>query len=118
MKIVYQPRHLKKEFEDYSKLKRKYSEKIATSLQMLLGFLEDSISLYDVYVMPQYMMELLKGNLAGCYSLTLDKKKSKWRVILVPLDENEEPIRPGDDVINFLKSVKTVAIRSLSEHYD
>ena len=118
MILIYQPKHLEKGLTDETKLTRKYGNKIAAAIVRLIGFLEDSTCLYDVYAMPQYMMELLKGDLAGCYSLTLDKKKSKWRVILVPLDENNEPIRPSDNEIGFLKSVKAVAIRRISEHYD
>ncbi len=118
MRLLYDPKHLEKELTDETKLTRKYGSEIAGRILRLIGLLMDLTSLYDVRCMPQYMIELLKGNLAGCYSLTLDKKKSKWRIILVPLNENNAPIRPEDNEISFLKSVKAVAIRRPSEHYD
>lgn len=118
MKLFFQPRRLEKEFGNHTRLVRSYGTKIASSLEMLLGLLEDATSLYDVYAMPQYMMELLKGNRSGTYSLTLDKKKSKWRFLVTALNENLEPVKPGENEVNFLKGVEAVLIKGLSEHYD
>ena len=62
-------------------------------------------------------MEHIKGNLNSFYSITLDKKKSKWRLLIQMLDENGNVVIPTSDEKSFLKSIKCICIRELSEHY-
>lgn len=63
-------------------------------------------------------MEHKKGNLKEYYSLSLDKKKSKWRVLIQMLDENDNVLQPTENEKEFLKSIKKIRIKELSEHYD
>ena len=51
-------------------------------------------------------MEHKKGNLKEYYSLSLDKKKSKWRVLIQMLDENDNVLQPTENEKEFLKSIK------------
>ena len=64
-----------------------------------------------------FYMEHKKGNLKEYYALSLDKKKSKWRVLIQMLDENDKVLEPTDNEKEFLKSVKKIRIKELSEHY-
>ena len=62
-------------------------------------------------------MENKKQNLNSYYSVSLDKKKSKWRLMLQMLNEMNEVIKPSDNEKDFLKNVKKIRIREMSEHY-
>lgn len=62
-------------------------------------------------------MEHKKGNLNNYYSISLDKKKSKWRILIQMIDEQGNVVTPTDNEKKFLKSIKIIRIKELSDHY-
>lgn len=62
-------------------------------------------------------MEHKKGNLKEYYSLSLDKKKSKWRILIQMIDENGKVLVPTENEKEFLKSVKKIRMKEISDHY-
>ncbi len=64
-----------------------------------------------------FFMEHLKGNMNEYYSVSLDKKKSKWRLIIQMLDDSGNVIVPTDNEKEFLRGVKRIRIGRMSEHY-
>lgn len=67
--------------------------------------------------MPQFFMEHKKGNLKSNYAVSLDKKKSKWRLMIQMLDENGNVIMPTENEKTFLLGIKKIRIKELSDHY-
>ena len=117
MKYEYSPPRLKKEYEDELRMKKKYGIEISLGMTLFLDAVNASLNAYDLISYRFFMIEHLKGNLKNYYSLSLDKKKSKWRILIQMLDEEGNVLIPSDNEIEFLKSVRRIRIRELSEHY-
>ena len=99
-------------------MKKKYGLTISNGMILFLGALDAAENAYDIKINAFFFMEHKKGNLKDYYSLSLDKKKSKWRLLIQMLDDDNNVLRPTDDEKSFLKSIKKIRIKELSEHYD
>ena len=86
-------------------------------MNRFLNALQAAENAYDLKCVPQFFMEHKKGNLKSYYSVSLDKKKSKWRLLLQMLNEDGEVVEPGENEKAFLQGIKTIRIKELSEHY-
>lgn len=117
MEYEYSPSSLKKNYEDEKYMTRKYGPLIAKGMILLLGALEAAENAYDLKCNVFFYMEHKKGSLQDYYSLSLDKKKSKWRVLIQMLDEDGNVLRPTDNEKAFLKSIKKIMIKEISDHY-
>lgn len=117
MKYEYSPPKLKEDYEDERHMKKKYGKVIYDGMLMLLGALDAAENAYDLKCNLFFYMEHKKGNLKDYYSLSLDKKKSKWRVLIQMIDEDGNVLQPTDNEKEFLKSVKKIRIKELSENY-
>lgn len=106
MKYEYSPPKLKEDYEDERHMKKKYGKVIYDGMLMLLGALDAAENAYDLKCNLFFYMEHKKGNLKDYYSLSLDKKKSKWRVLIQMIDEDGNILQPTDNEKEFLKSVK------------
>ena len=111
------PPGLKEDYEDEKCLKKKYNVNISEGMMKFLGVLEAATNAYDIKVMPQFFMEHKKGNLKEYYSITLDKKKSKWRLMIQMLDENDNVVEPTENEKEFSQGIKKIRIREISDHY-
>ena len=109
---------LKEDYEDERYMKKTYGKAISDGMIMLLGAIEAAENAYDIKSSMFFFMEHKKCNLKEYYSLSLDKKKSKWRVLIQMLDENDNVLQPTENEKEFLKSIKKIRIKELSEHYD
>ncbi len=117
MKYEYSPQRLKKEYEDERRMKKKYGNHISKGMVIFLNIIDASENAYSIKNKDFLFMEHLKGNLKEYYSISLDKKKSKWRLLIQMLDDDGNVLIPCDDEKAFLKSVKKIRIKELSEHY-
>ena len=72
---------------------------------------------WQLKVTPRLCMEHKKGNLDAYYAVSLDKKKSKWRLMLQMLDDDGNVVTPTDNEKEFLQNVKKIRIREISDHY-
>lgn len=117
MKYEYSPDRLQKKYEDESIMKKKYGIEISTNMMKFLNALEAAENAYDIKCMPQFFMEHKKGNLNSYYSISLDKKKSKWRLMIQMLDKDGNVVFPTENEKEFLLGIKKIRIKELSEHY-
>lgn len=117
MKYEFSPSSLKDDYQNERYLKRKYSPLIQVGMTTFLNAVEAAENAYDIKCIPQFFMEHKKGNLKKYYAVSLDKKKSKWRLMIQMLDENDSVVEPTDNEKEFLKGIKKIRIRELSEHY-
>jgi plasmid maintenance system killer protein len=117
MKYEFSPSKLKEKYEDEKYMKKKYGLAISEGMLMFLGALEAAENAYDIKSNLFFYMEHKKGNLKDYYSISLDKKKSKWRLLIQMIDENDNILQPTDNEKMFLKSVKKIKIKEISEHY-
>ncbi len=118
MKYEFNPSNLKEKYQNESYMKKKYGKNISDGMILFLGALEAAENAYDLKCNVFFYMEHKKGNLKEYYSLSLDKKKSKWRVLVQMLDNDDKVLCPTENEKEFLKSVKKIRIKEISEHYD
>lgn len=118
MEYEYSPNSLKKKYEDFKWLKKNYSERIANGMMKFIGAIKDSENAYDLKALRQFYMEHKRNSLNEYYSVSLDKKSSRWRLMLQMLDNNNNILVPTNNEIEFLKSIKKIRIKEMSEHYD
>lgn len=117
MILKYEPLRIEEKYKDIKWLQKKYNKEIANGMEKFLNFAKAAENAYDIKTMPSFYMEHLKGNMKDSYSISVDKKKSKWRLILQMLNNEEQVVCPGDNEKQFLQSIKIIKIKELSEHY-
>ena len=85
--------------------------------QVLINILENAENLLDIYKLQSFKLHLLKGNRKDQYSLTI-LKSSKLRLIVYPIDENNNFMRSLDNQnLMFIKFI-IIKIMEVSEHYE
>ena len=90
---------------------------LVTSLFAKVNALQQAKTLKDIIVQPQFRFHDLKGKRAGTYAIDVRSHRDPWRIILQPLDQNEEPyVVQGIDEICAL--VEIVRIEEVSIHYE
>lgn len=117
MNVKYQPPKLEELYADERWLKKKYGIEIANGMVKFQGALDAADNAYDIKVLKQFFLEQKKGNLSKMYFVSLDKKHSKWRLPVEMLDENDNVLEATDNEVEFLKSVKIVRLKEMSDHY-
>ena len=117
MKYEFNPERNKKNYEDERYLKKHFSESIADGMMLFLGALDAAENAYDIKSNYFFFMEHKKGNLNNYYSVSLDKKKTKWRLLLQMIDEEGNVVSPTENEKEFLKGIKVIRIKELTEHY-
>lgn len=115
MKILYKDSKIKKICCDEKIAIRKFGQDVAKRLMFVINFMGNSKDLNDLLALKQYHLHQLKGNRLGEYSIYLGKTTG-FRLIIIPLDENENRIQVNDMSI-YTKSV-CVEIEEVSKHYE
>lgn len=117
MEYEFSPLKLKEYYENDKWLKKRYGKDISEGMMKFLFALNSATYVYDIKTLPQFFLEHKKGNMKKYYSVSLDKKKSKWRLIIEMLNENDEVVFVSDNEKEFLKNIKKIRIKELSDHY-
>lgn len=117
MFLEYEPPALKKHYEDERWLKKHYNKEISLGMLKFISAACAAKNAYDIKCLPQFYMEHKKGNLKKFYSISLDKKKSKWRLLIQLIDNDGNIATPSNNEIEFLKKIEKIKIGRLSEHY-
>ena len=115
MKLIYKTKKVEKLCTNEKTAIKDLGKDVANRLIMAIQLLESAVNLKDILVLPQYKLHVLKGDLEGIYSMYLGKTTG-YRLLLIPLDSNEEPIKNND------MSVYTIAvcieIIEVTKHYE
>ena len=90
---------------------------MARSLLARINAIEQASVIKDIIVMPQFRFHQLIGNKKGFFAIDVKTRKDKWRIILQPLDDNEQPYDPCN-IDEIATIVKIVEIREVSAHYE
>lgn len=90
---------------------------MAVSLMSRINAIKQATIIKDIIVIPSFRFHKLKGNLKQFFAIDVKTIRDKWRVILQPLDKNEQPYDPCN--IDEIASVVTIVeIREVSAHYE
>lgn len=115
MKILYKNSKVEELCNNEKKAVRKYGEEVTRKLFAAVNLLRNAENLKDVLAFKQYNLHALKGELSGKYSMYLGKMTG-FRLILIPLDENEKKIECSDMSIYTISVC--VEIEEVSKHYE
>ncbi len=120
MKVKYKDGKL----EAFCHNKKMASQKLAEYAEDLLAkvnFIEQAKSFDDImsYV-PFHCHQLGKQrkDFTGFWGLDVKGRKTSWRIIVAPLDENGNIIIPKADFKSICKSIKVIQIEEVSNHYE
>ena len=117
MQIIYKNDKLKDVCNNLKLATRKYGIDVARSLHKLITAIKDAENLKSIAELPQYRLHQLKGNRQNQYSITI-LNSSKYRLILYPIDENNNIMKSLDNEnLMFIKCIR-IQIEEVSEHYE
>ena len=94
---------------------------LARSLHARINALRQAENLKDIIVQPQFRFHKLKNkngkDLEGYFAIDVKTKTNPWRIILEPLDEDEQPYVPCN-IDEIAAAVRIVEIEEVSRHYE
>lgn len=90
---------------------------LAISLHSRINVIKNASVIKDIIVMPQFCFHRLKGNLKDYFAIDVKTHRDKWRIILCPLNENEEKFNPCN-IDEIASIVKVIKIMEVSAHYE
>ncbi|MCD8220777.1 MAG: hypothetical protein LUD07_01050 [Clostridiales bacterium] len=123
MELIYVSETLKQQCMNVKAAKKLFHGDLQLSVSLLsrINALEQAIVLKDIVVQPAFHFHKLKNkkgkNLEGYFAIDVKSRKEPWRIILQPLDENEEPY-VSCNIDQIAGKVKIVEISEVSKHYE
>ncbi len=114
MKVLYKSKKIEKLCNDERKLISEYGKEVATKLIAVINLLESAYNLKDILAFTQYRLHLLKGKYDGLFSMRLGSTTG-FRLIIMPLDENENIVKNSTNVYTITVNVEIVEV---SKHYE
>ena len=124
MKIVYSGEKLEKACTDIKAATRLFggNKQLAVSLLARINAIDSADTLIDIIRTPNLHFHNLRNkkgkNLKGYYAIDVKGRKEPWRIILQPLDENEDPYPETDSIDQIAGAVRIVEITEVSKHYE
>lgn len=92
-------------------------KELAISLLARVNSMKAAEVIKDIIVIPSHHFHNLHGNREGLFAMDVKSRRDKWRIILCPLDEKEEPFDPCH-IDKIASMVKIVEITEVSAHYE
>lgn len=123
MKIVYQNEKLRIQCSSIKDARKVFGgdNSLAISLLSRINAIEQAETLRDIIVQPAFHFHNLhnngRKNREGTYAIDVKSRREQWRIILEPLDENENPYVSGS-IDEISGTVRIVMIREVSKHYE
>ena len=119
MKIVYASNKVKLQCTSIKAASKLFggNKMMALSLFSRINAIEQAVVIIDIIVMPAFHFHGLQGKMKGLFAIDVKTRRDKWRIVLQPLDENEQPFNPCY-IDEIAPVVKIVEIREVSPHYE
>lgn len=115
MKVLYKTKKVEKLCTNEKHAIKELGKTVADKLLAAINILEVSENLKDILDFSIYHLHALRGNLEGIFSMYLGKKTG-YRLLLTPLDENMQVIDRED--MSFYTTAVCVEIVEVSKHYE
>ncbi len=119
MKILYSNETTRKQCTSLKAASKLFggNKQLAISLLARINAMEQAFVIKDIIVMPNFHFHKLHGNLDGYFAVDVKSRRDKWRIILCPLDENEDKFIPCN-IDEIAAAVQIIEIREVSAHYE
>ena len=124
MKILYSDGKIEKVCTDIKAATKVFggNKQLAISLFARINAIDSADTLIDIIRMPNFHFHSLKNkkgkDLKGYYAIDIKGRKEPWRLILQPVDENEEPYPETETIDRIAGTVRIVEITEVSKHYE
>ncbi|MCD7716479.1 MAG: hypothetical protein LUI39_08515 [Lachnospiraceae bacterium] len=119
MKLLYSNETTRQQYTSLKSAEKLFggNKQLALSLLARINALEQACVVIDIITMPTFHFHKLHGKLDGYFAIDVKSRRDKWRIILCPLDENEERFDPCH-IDEVAAVVKIIEIREVSAHYE
>lgn len=119
MKIIYANDKVKRQCTSIKEATKLFggNKSLAVSLLSRINAIMAADTIMDIIVMPPFRFHKLKGDMEGLFVVDVKTRRDKWRIILYPLDENEERFEPCH-IDEIAVTVKILKIEEVSAHYE
>ncbi len=123
MEIVFASSKLEKQCTDIRDARKLVggNERVALGILSRINALKQAASLRDIVIQPQFRFHNLdnqhRRKLKGYFAIDATNRRYPWRIVIQPLDENEEPFVPCniDEISNIVEIMEVVEV---SNHYE
>ena len=123
MKVNYSTEQVKNLCEDLRIAKKFFNGNtlLANSLMARINALKQADTIKDIIVQPAFHFhKLINKNgrdLEGYFAIDVKSRREQWRIIIEPLDENEQTYNPCN-IDEIAENVRVVEIMEVSKHYE
>ncbi|MGL5977775.1 MAG: hypothetical protein ACRCZJ_02110 [Erysipelotrichaceae bacterium] len=123
LKIIYNSKKIEEQCTLKPKAKKLFGGNniLVISLLARINALENAECIKDIIVQPTFHFHKLKHkqgrDLEGYFSIDVKSRKDSWRIILQPLDDQENVYNPCN-IDQIASKVKIIEIMEVSNHYD
>ena len=123
MKVNYSTEKVKNLCEDLRIAKKFFNGNtlLANSLMARINALKQADTIKDIIVQPAFHFNKLINkngrNLEGYFAIDVKSRREQWRIIIEPLDENEQTYNPCN-IDEIAENVRVVEIMEVSKHYE
>lgn len=123
MKVNYSTEKVKNLCEDLRIAKKFFNGNtlLANSLMARINALKQADTIKDIIVQPAFHFhKLINKNgrdLEGYFAIDVKSRREQWRIIIEPLDENEQTYNPRN-IYEIAENVRVVEIMEVSKHYE
>ena len=123
MKVNYSTEKVKNLCEDLRIAKKFFNGNtlLANSLMARINALKQADTIKDIIVQPAFHFnKLINKNgrdLEGYFAIDVKSRREQWRIIIEPLDENEQTYNPCN-IDEIAENVRVVEIMEVSKHYE
>ena len=118
MQLLYNNSKVQKQCTDLKTAKKLFggNAALATSLFARINAMQQANVIKDIVMMPTFHFHKLNGNMDGFFAIDVKTRRDPWRIIIQPLDENEEPYDPCN-IDEIAGVVRIVEVKEVSNHY-
>lgn len=123
MKVNYSTEKVKNLCEDLRIAKKFFDGNtlLANSPMARINALKQADTIKDIIVQPAFHFhKLINKNgrdLEGYFAIDVKSRREQWRIIIEPLDENEQTYNPCN-IDEIAENVRVVEIMEVSKHYE
>jgi hypothetical protein len=123
LKVNYSTEKVKNLCEDLRIAKKFFNGNtlLANSLMARINALKQADTIKDIIVQPVFHFhKLINKNgrdLEGYFAIDVKSRREQWRIIIEPLDENEQTYNPCN-IDEIAENVRVVEIMEVSKHYE
>ncbi|MBO6046248.1 MAG: type II toxin-antitoxin system RelE/ParE family toxin [Erysipelotrichaceae bacterium] len=119
MKIVYKDNKVEKQCTSLKEAKKLFGGNKALTISFMsrIEAIKSAVVIKDIISMHNFHFHKLNGEWEGFFAIDVKSRRDKWRIILQPLDENENVFNPCN-IDEIADRVKIVEIKKVSQHYE